>query len=1586
MKKYVRWTVITVSSPFILFIILCILIYIPPIQNFLVDTATKYASEATGMQISIGRIALRFPLDLVVKNTVIIDRQDTILNAEELTAKVQLMPLLKKKVELDGLKIENASMNTAGLIEGMQLKGRLGEFFIASHGVELDPELAIVNEATLKDTHLALILADTTAADTTESAPLFWKIKLQKVDIENVSFDMQMPLDTLAMNVAIGHAALRNGLVDLHQPTYSAMSFELNRGKFSMDTSNQPVAESGFDPSHIALTDMTFKADSLYYSPTNIYARIKDFNLKERSGLTIVSTQGQLVADSETLKVPTLKLSTNDSYMELSATMDWDATDINKDGTIQARLMADIGKNDILKVIPDLPEELVQKYPSVPLQIRAGMDGNLRNIQLTQFTLALPGVFRSHADGSIAWPLDSLRRGGSFNMVLETGDLSFLKDMTGGITIPQNMQLDGSVDIQASHFSADMALATATEGKVGLIADYDINNDSYQADIEVAHLNIHDFMPSDSIFHVSASLKAQGQGFDFFSPETVAKVEGEVSELQYASYNLKGVKLMADLQKSQAKATLNVNNTLIDLASELDVTLHPELIKATMNANVDKIDLHAMHIVENDLTPSMQFVARASTNMKDTHSALASVRNIHLKVGEKSFQTKDLNAGFSMSPDSVRSFVNAGDLYFLFRSMNSLERLTTDATDFVTQLMQQWKEKSIDQPALKKILPNAHLKILSRSDNPIANYLAVKNIHYDRLNVDLQTSPETGLNGAAKLYGLRTDSLRLDTIYFVAAQDTSELNFKSGVKALANKWQEAFNISLNGFVGASEAQLGLQYLNDKNEKGVDFGVKAQLHKRGMSLHVTPYDPTFVYRKFKVNPDNYIWLGDNGRIHAKLTMYDGNLSGLSLYSTPDSLNQQDLTVALHKIDLAEIRRIVPYMPEIAGSLTAEAHYVQSATGMMVAADIGVDELAYEKQPIGSIDMNMVYLPKQTGEHTIDGYINLNDEEVMTLNGSYLAAKTPHGNDKIRADMNLHDFPLSLANAFIPDRMAVLGGKMNGEMSVSGSSSKPLLNGTVDFDKGTIDVPMFSVNLRMDEEPVKVENSRLLFQKYKIFTKGNSPFTIDGYVDVGDLAAMSMNLKMNAQNFEFINAKQTKESVIHGKIYVDFFSIVKGTMDNLTIRGNMNILGNSDFTYILTDSPLTVEDRLNETVTFVNFSDTTQTEKKDIPAMTLGGMDILMTIHIDDAVQARVDLNQDGSNYMLLEGGGDLSFQYQPDGNMLLNGRYALMSGELKYQMPIIPLKTFHIQEGSYIEWTGNVMNPLLNIKAAERVRASVTSDDNSSRTVNFDVGVNLTNRLENLGFTFTLEAPDDGAMQNELAAKSAEEKNKLAVTMLVTGLYISDTSGTKGLSANSMLNSMLQSEINKIAGSALQSIDVNFGMESNDGSDGRTGTDYNIQFTKRFWNNRFQVVIGGTISTGNDAQQQENEAFIDNIALEYRLDNSGTRYIKLFHNKNYESILDGEVIETGAGIVLRKKVSRLGELFIFKKKKKNQQPEPESPNQQTESGRQVDGQQSLGAETDNQTTTPEKKQEEEKAITPAINREATENKDDNDGKK
>ena len=133
-----------------------------------------------------------------------------------------------------------------------------------------------------------------------------------------------------------------------------------------------------------------------------------------------------------------------------------------------------------------------------------------------------------------------------------------------------------------------------------------------------------------------------------------------------------------------------------------------------------------------------------------------------------------------------------------------------------------------------------------------------------------------------------------------------------------------------------------------------------------------------------------------------------------------------------------------------------------------------------------------------------------------------------------------------------------------------------------------------------------------------------------------------------------------------------------------------------------------------------------------------------------------------------------------------------------------------------------------------------------------------------------------------------------------------------------LNSVLQSQINSLAG-GVKNANISVGIEDRTNSEtGDTEKDFSFKYSQRLFNDRVQIVIGGKVSTGADANKSA-DSFIDNVSLEYRLDRSGTRYVRAFYNKNYESILDGEITETGVGVVLRRKMDRLGELFIFKKK-------------------------------------------------------------------
>lgn len=205
-----------------------------------------------------------------------------------------------------------------------------------------------------------------------------------------------------------------------------------------------------------------------------------------------------------------------------------------------------------------------------------------------------------------------------------------------------------------------------------------------------------------------------------------------------------------------------------------------------------------------------------------------------------------------------------------------------------------------------------------------------------------------------------------------------------------------------------------------------------------------------------------------------------------------------------------------------------------------------------------------------------------------------------------------------------------------------------------------------------------------------------------------------------------------------------------------------------------------------------------------------------------------------NRIELEGGGDLSMKYTPQGDLTLTGRYTLSGGLMKYSLPIIAVKEFAIDNGSYVDWTGNPMDPMLNFKATDRIRASVSEGENGgTRMVNFDVSIVVKNRLDNLSFAFDVAAPEDATIQNELTAMGAEERGKQALyimlmkTYLGTGPIGGGGGGLGKLNMGSALNSVLSSQINSLMGN-LKNASVSVGVEDHDASDtGRQA--YGLQF-------------------------------------------------------------------------------------------------------------------------------------------------------------
>ena len=1479
-----------------------VLLYIPPVQNLLRREVTAYASEATGMQIQVERIDLRFPLNLLVRGVEVIQQPDTLLSLESLNVRVQAWPLIKGKVEVDEVTLNQVAVNSAGLIEGMKIKGVLGRFFLQSHGVDLSNEIAIINQVDLSDTHVQLVMNDTTTApkDTTASAPVNWKVDLHQLNLGNVSFSMQLPADSMRMAAYIGEASVNDAQADLKNQFYSLKQFLLSGGSANYDTGAAKPVE-GFDASHIAVRDIRIGLDSLLYKGRNMNAVLREFSMNERSGLSITSLAGRVYSNDSIICVPGLKLQTPHSEIDLSAHTYWELVNIPTTGRLSANLNAYIGKEDVMLFTGGLPDSFKEAYPFRPLVIRAGTDGNLKEMQISRFTVDLPGAFSLEGGGLLENLADSITRSGMVGLKMTTQNLNFLTALSGEapngtIVIPDSMDLVAKVDINGPAYKANLKLREG-QGTIDIDAALNTLTEVYKADLKINNLQLHNFLPKDSIYELSLSADAEGRGLDVMSYRSFAKLNLSLDQLHYAQYHLSNVDLTGALKGALVTARLTSDNALLKMTTEAEYNLAHSYPDGKVTMDVTQLDLHELGLMPQPMKHPLafNFSAEARQNRVFTHLV-------------------------------------SGDMKLNLSARSGVEPLIRQSTHFVDVLMRQIDEKALDHAELREALPTAILSFSAGKENPLAYFLATQNISYQDASMKFGTAPDWGINGKAAIHTLKVDTLQLDTIFFTVKQDTTSMKLRAGVINGPKNPQFSFSTAITGEIRDRDAELLVDYKNEKGETGVLLGVNARPlfegHGKGNGIAFTliPENPIIAFQKFHFNEKhNWIYLHKNMRVYANVDMWDDEGMGFRIHSVPgDTVSLQNIDVEIRRIRLAELSSVLPYFPEITGLFSAEAHYVQTEKDLQLSAELSIDELIYERQRIGDVTLGATWLPGEQGKQYLNAYLNHDQAEVLLADGKLIPTGT--GKDSLEVNMELDHFPLRVANVFVPDQMVTLSGDLDGNLKITGSTEQPLINGELSLDSVAVLSRQYGARFMFDNRPVQINNNRLLFDKFAIYTTSKNPFTIDGYVDFRDMSRPMANLNMLAQNYTLLDAKRTRESLVYGKVFADFRATVKGPLDGLNMRGNISLLGNTDVSYILTDSPLTVQDRLGSLVTFTSFSDTTTVVRQEVPTVSLGGLDMVMMVHIDPSVRLKVDLDASNDNRIELEGGGDLSMKYTPQGDLTLTGRYTLSGGLMKYALPVIAAKEFAIDNGSYVEWTGNPMDPMLNFKATDRIRASVSEGENGgTRTVNFDVSIVIKNRLDDLSFAFDVSAPEDATIQNELTAMGAEERGKQALYIMVMKTYLGTGpiggggGGVGKLNMGSALNSVLSSQINSLMGN-LKNASVSVGIEDHDLSDtGGKRTDYSFRYSQRLFNNRFQIVIGGKVSTGENATNNA-ESFIDNISLEYRLDRTGTRYVRLFYDKNYESVLEGEITETGVGLVLRKKLDKLSELFIFKKKK------------------------------------------------------------------
>lgn len=171
--------------------------------------------------------------------------------------------------------------------------------------------------------------------------------------------------------------------------------------------------------------------------------------------------------------------------------------------------------------------------------------------------------------------------------------------------------------------------------------------------------------------------------------------------------------------------------------------------------------------------------------------------------------------------------------------------------------------------------------------------------------------------------------------------------------------------------------------------------------------------------------------------------------------------------------------------------------------------------------------------------------------------------------------------------------------------------------------------------------------------------------------------------------------------------------------------------------------------------------------------------------------------------------------------------------------------------------------------------------------------------------------------------SPDQRANQAMNLLLYGEYMGpNTKATTDMSVN-LLYSFVESQVNTWLANNVKGVDISLGVDQyNQTNNGVTQStmSYSYKVSKSLMNDRIKIIVGGNYNTDADDNENLQQNLINDISFEYLLNESGTMVIRVFRHTGFESILEGEVTQTGVGFVYKRKLGSLRQLFSRMPKK------------------------------------------------------------------
>ncbi len=1415
-------------------------------------------------------------------------------------------------IDFDNVGLKKVTLHYENEIGRQRLDATLGEFEVDANNISLTDHLIDLKQITLMNSFVsysqygAVEAKPNTPSDPKPlslSSP--WNIKLAKI--------------TMAHN-------------SLHYYDFS-----------------KPVKVNSFDENHLWLRELQLDAENILANEEGIEASIHSLTFNDKSKLSIQSLSGEVKVSNTYADVRNLKLQTQNSTLALLAHASFQSLDQLQNNYQKTKFELSIQKSsvslkDVLYFVPSLLDSVPLHFPpNTILSIDSKLTGTIDNLIISKLNLQAFNNTSVAVRGSLKGLPDVDHTFMNVKIDRFYTSITDMKNILPDSLIPSSIQLPNWIQI-TGNFKGTVnkatlsAILTSDAGKLTVTGSMQLGKlPTYDAVVVSSALNLGSILKQGDVGKIDMKASVKGSGFALDSLDAMLDIK--VSKLEYKKYEYRDFNLKGIMNHYLFSGTADLKDDNIDFEFKGDMDYQQDVPHYTFRFNLKNADFKALHLSERPLKARAALDIDLATSDFKIMNGTLKIRNVAIFNGEALYKVDSLLFASidqkGESEVSIRSDILSGDFKGTF-NLFSLPTVFKQHVNRYFSLQDNLVTNSTEPQDFKFDLTIKNTDLLTKIIFPDLHSFVPGKIQGEF------DSKKNKLDLAIEISKLKYASTSVDSFTVNITSDVDELRYAIRLKEISVDTVHIAALKLTGKIAHDSIHTKLLVFDSFAKEKYVLGGVIKSASTNFRYHFLPDQVVLNYKNWTVPFDNYLQIGARGAVAHNFSLSKETEKISVVTNEKDS----SLSFQFAHWQLSNLTKLVEGVVPASGELNGDFKFTTARKGEFNSTLL-INQLSLFEQNWGDASLSLNFA---SNRYTIDMKVKGKETNLMAK-GFFMPSPSL---STFNIDVVLFPFDLALIEPLSFNQLKNVKGSVKGTVTLSGNTKAPSLRGSLTFQDASFVSTYLNNSFSLKNESISFEEKGIVLADFKVTDKQNNEASIKGSILTQYYKDFDFDLKVTSRNFQLLNTTIEDNGLYFGNVMVNTNARITGNMNQPKIDMTAALGKGSRLTYVV---PVDEKNALEQKgiVRFVSKKQKTDPflinlNLQDTVQSLFRGMDMNATLELTDQSTLNIVIDPATGDQLSLRGNSTLVLNSEASGSINLSGRYEITSGTYNFSFYKLLKREFDIVKGSSITWSGDPLNADMDIRASYRVETSPldlvynqinTSDQTEINSYNqrlpFLVFLNIKGKLLVPELSFALDMPDDkrNVMGGSIYAKLQDintresDLNKQVFALLILKRFISDNpfesqaGGSASNTARASVSRILSEQLNQLSKN-IKGVQLDFDIKSYENN---TGTEVNGQtkaqlgVSKNLFNDRLVVKLSGNVDIeGQNTNQSSVTDYIGDLALEYKLTRDGRLRVTGFRTSNYDMI-DGELTETGVGLIYIKDYNTLQELFRANEKQK-----------------------------------------------------------------